>query len=165
MSGRKLEAACPQPCDACPWRTANHGKPHPHGWYRAKNLARLWAKLRRGETMSCHPTDPDNLVPEGAPQVPDDRETHECAGALVLVQRELTKVNSFDKPAVPQYRKAHGRGLTQHGVLAWIERIMFGGVPLVGGVKVTRPDLNAEVSHPPLGDWEEWLKAHPEVPK
>ena len=47
------------PCTGCPWRTANHGTPHPGGFYRRTNLRRLWARIRQGGGIqSCHPTDP-----------------------------------------------------------------------------------------------------------
>lgn len=143
--------ACPAPCNSCPWLTANHGKPHPDGWYTARNRARLWAGLRRGEAMSCHKTDPANPVPEGCTPVPEGTTVHECTGGLILQQREVMKVSAVGGPR--PYRKAHKAGLTVPGILRVVERIMFGGVPVIGGLPVTKPDLNAEVSHPPLGDW------------
>ena len=62
MNGR----AAKSPCQACPWRVENHGKRHPDGWYTKANLRRLWSGIRRGEEMSCHPTDPSNPVSERA---------------------------------------------------------------------------------------------------
>jgi hypothetical protein len=158
----KIVPANPSPCSECPWRTVNQGKPHPHGWYTKKNLARLWAALRRGESMSCHPTDVDNIVPEGGRVVPPGTEAHECAGALLLQQRELMY---FQQPCAPfdryqSYRRDHPRGLSKMGVFRLAERAMFGGVPLIGGMKMTKLDLNQEVSYPPLGVWKpEELKA------
>ena len=83
--------AMTSPCAACPWRKSNQGKPHPHGWYTKKNLERLWAGLRSGEApgMTCHPTDLNNEVPEGHRAPPETVEAKECAGALILVIREL----------------------------------------------------------------------------
>lgn len=60
------QQAAPHACSACPWRLANQGKRHPDGWYAKANLSRLWSRLRRGEAMSCHPSDPNNEVSEKA---------------------------------------------------------------------------------------------------
>lgn len=147
---RKVEAACPVPCSACPWRTENHGKPHPDGWYTAKNRERLWAKLRRGEAMTCHPTDPANPIPAGAKPVPEGATTHECAGALVLQQREIEKAGGYVK--LQDYFKENKRGLTKQGVLVLAERLAFGGT--FGGLAMTSTNLNEPVSHPPLGEWD-----------
>lgn len=62
------EASTAGPCAQCPWRTSNQGKRHPDGWYTKANLRRLWAGLRRGERMTCHPTDPANPVSDKADQ-------------------------------------------------------------------------------------------------
>lgn len=160
---RILAPACPTPCSACPWRTENHGKPHPDGWFTARNRERLWTQMKTGERMSCHPTDPDNPLPPGAPPV-KATETHECAGVLILFQREAVKIQSFPAPhAFRLYRKAHPRGLTKAGVAVLISRTVFGGVPMVGGPKMPLLDLMQAVSHPPLGDWEAWLAEHPET--
>lgn len=154
MTKRKVEAARPAPCSACPWRTSNHGKPHPHGWYTAKNRARLWSKLRRGDSMTCHPTDPENEVPAGTRPVSKDATTHECAGGLVLQQRELEKVQGFK--TLKDYLKATPLGLTVRGFAVLVNRVVFSGVEAVmgGGAEMTRPDLNELVSHEPLGKWE-----------
>lgn len=136
-------SACPHPCSSCPWLIANHGKPHPHGWYTKANRERLWAKLRRGDSMSCHPTDPDNPVPEGHRAAPEDSIVKECTGALVLQQREVMNFQAAkDRGA---YRKQHPRGMTLLGLAAVIERVMFGG--LMGSLKMTKPDLNEPVGH------------------
>ncbi len=149
---RKVEAACPTPCSACPWRTANHGKPHPHGWYTAKNRARLWSKLRRGDSMTCHPTDPENEVPAGAKPVPKGATTHECAGGLVLQQRELEKVQGFD--SLRDYLKASRLGLTISGLATLANRAVFGGLQIAGCREMTETDLDEHVSHEPLGEWD-----------
>lgn len=141
------------PCAQCPWRTTNHGKRHPDGWYTVANRARLWARLRRGDDMTCHPTDPENPVPEGTRAVPEATQTRECAGAIILKQRELWYFQEVYK-SLAAYRKARPSGLTRDGLAEMVSRMLFGGVPMIGGAKVSTPDLNQPVSHPPLGEWE-----------
>jgi hypothetical protein len=115
--------------------------------------------MRRGERMSCHPTDPRS-VPKAAALA----ETHECAGALVLIQREIVKLSEFPGPhAFRLYRKAHPRGLTKEGVAVFISRTKLANMPIVGGPKMPLLDLMTPVSHPPLGDWGAWLEKNPQV--
>lgn len=66
-----VKPATQHPCVHCPWRAANQGKPHPGGWYTKANLQRLWAGMRRGGDMTCHPTDPAIPVPEGIRPAPE----------------------------------------------------------------------------------------------
>jgi hypothetical protein len=148
------------PCVHCPWRTTNQGKPHPLGWYTKANLRRLWAGMRRGEDMSCHPTDPRNPVPDGARPAPEGSTTLECAGSLILKQREVMHFQQLaeDHPGEDPfklYRQAHPRGLTRDGLWAVVSRAMFGGVPVIGGLAMTRPDLNEPgISAPGLAGWD-----------
>jgi hypothetical protein len=148
----------PKACRACPWRLSNQGKRHPDGWYTKANLARLWAGLRRGQSMSCHPTDPDNLVSEqaqahGYKLAPDHAEVRECTGALILAQREAMRLDRDYGGDPKAYRRARTRGLTRDGIAALIERVMFGGT-FIGGAPMPRPDLNdADIGHSPLGEW------------
>lgn len=148
--------ACTTPCAACPWRTANHGRRHPDGWYTKANRDRLWAGMRRGAKMSCHPTDPENPIPDGAREVPADVVTRECAGILVLIQREM---NIIDRMAATtddlarRYRKLRSRGLTLEGIAANIHRIMMSRIneaERLGVLPMTKVDLDLEVSHDPL---------------
>lgn len=153
-------------CGQCPWRKRNQGTKHPGGWYGAANLKRLWSGLRAGERMTCHPTDPDNDIescgcheppPPGTP-------TRECAGALVLVQREMTRVQDHvadcDTPAAAraafrEYRREHPTGLTLDGYLRHAIDMTFAEVPMLGGgLKVATPDLNDEsVGYARLVPW------------
>lgn len=156
MSARPVEPAAPRPCSACPWRTSNHGKPHPDGWYTARNRERLWGGLRRGVSMTCHPTDPDNPVPASQAPVSPSATTHECTGGHVLQQRELHYLDRIlrDGGTWADYRRAHPRGLTREGAAELVSRLAFGGLPLVGGAPMSRPNLNEpDVSHPPLDTW------------
>lgn len=155
----KVAPACSAPCAACPWRTANHGRRHPDGWYTERNRDRLWAGMRRGHKMSCHPTDPENPVPEGAREVPADTVTRECAGVLVLIQRELQIVDTLARNLPPhqdltkQYRKLRPRGLTLDGLAENMHRYLFSrvsGVERMGVIPMTPQNLNVEVSHTPL---------------
>src|SRR5690349_1270948 len=112
------EDKTPSPCSHCPWRTENHGKPHPDGWYTAANRKRLWAKLRRGESMSCHPTDPENPVSEkaraaGAVVAKEGSQVRECIGAIVLQQREVMRFQA--QPDA--YLKLHSNGMTRRGLI------------------------------------------------
>lgn len=139
---RKVHEANARPCAACPWRTENHGKRHPHGWYTKKNLRRLWAKIRRGDSMTCHPTDPTNLVPDGTKPVPDGTQTRECAGALRLVQIELKKFEA--DPKTYDMKK----GLTKTGLNYWaLARCAFAGT-FVGGEPMPVIDSDVDVAHP-----------------
>lgn len=109
--------------------------------------------------MSCHPTDPNNPVPEGC--TPSKASTTlECAGALILVQREVMKlqalVDAGDPKALQTYRREHNAGLTKRGILVVVEREMFQGA--FGQLVMSKPDLDQPVSHSPLGDWAEWRK-------
>ena len=154
--------SAPEPCAHCPWRKANQGKPHPHGWYSKKNLRRLWAGLRSGNApgMTCHPTDPDNVVPDGATAAPEDIDTRECAGALILQAREMKRFEAEcaavdaagEGDAIKQYRAKHPKGFTHGGLLSFVERVVFAGSPL-GGPAIA-VDLSLEdISHPDLNAW------------
>ena len=158
-----VKPANPKPCSSCPWLISNHGKPHPDGWFTKKNRDRLWAQLRKGESMSCHKTDPDNRVPEGTAPVSEDVEPCECTGALILQQREVMKfqehckaaeaeVLSSDRGGLKRYRAENSKGMTHDGLAEIMSRAMLGGTPF-GGLKLTRPNLNEPVGHDPL-TWE-----------
>lgn len=156
-----VHPASPRPCAHCPWRVANQGKRHPGHWYTKANLRRLWSGLRRGEDMTCHPTDPEMDVPEGLPTVPETARTTVCTGALVLKQREFMRfqriVEAHEDWSLRQvhaeYRHQHPRGLTLDGLRSLLEESVFGGTPL-GGVGMTRPNLNLPgIGHPDLVPW------------
>lgn len=144
-----------EPCQDCPWRTSNVGRRSPmkvvnetYGWFSAKNRRRLWAKLRRGEAMTCHPTDPRH------PGVAEGVKTKECAGALILQQREFMVYQALfaelgADEALAEYRRRRPGGLTRKGIVAIAWNGLYGHVPFFGGRQQGRPDLNADVS---LGD-------------
>lgn len=146
------------PCKACPWRLTNQGKRHPDGWYTKANLARLWARLRRGEDMSCHPTDPNNPVSEqaqtqGYRPAPDHARIRECTGSLILRQREVVLLDTTFAANPTAYRRARPFGLTRDGIAAVITRAAFGGT-IIGGPPMPRPNLNEpDIGHQPLGEW------------
>lgn len=103
--------------------------------------------MRRGEHMSCHPTDESNPLPDGTRPVPAGTQVRECAGALILQQREamvLDFLGDFKK-----YREARPNGLTRAGLAETISRYFFGGTPF-GGLPMAKPDLNEPVGHDPL---------------
>lgn len=66
--------------------------------------------------MSCHRTDVNNEVPEGQPAVPEGTATLECAGALLLVQREIRRLDA----AGQRYFKLKRRGFTRQGAMYWV---------------------------------------------
>jgi hypothetical protein len=151
----RVEPACPVPCKHCPWRLANQGsKPDPHKFYTPGNLAQLWRGLRSGARMSCHPTDPRMAEFEGYEALADRESTHECAGALVIVQREWMVFQGMcvagNKKALQVYCRARPNGLTREGLIALMERAMLGGTVL-NPVAMSRPDLgDAEVGYPAI---------------
>lgn len=145
--------AAPRPCLPCPWRLANQGRRHPDGWYTARNLARLWAGLRRGEDMSCHPTDWRNEISDAAAAAgyrpaPDTAQIRECVGAHILKQREFMLAQGAPTPG--DYMRGRPKGLTLRGLMLLVQRAMFGGTAL-GGAPLPKPDLNdPDVGYAPL---------------
>lgn len=147
-----------QPCVTCPWLLTNHGKRHPDGWYTKRNQDRLWGGLRRGEAMSCHPTDPGNTVSDAAQAAgyrpaPPRSTILECRGGVILQQREVHLLTEEYGTDVRRYRQARPFGLTREGVSAVVMRLVLGGVPLIGGRPMARPDLNAPVNHHRFPPW------------
>lgn len=154
-----VKPACPVPCSSCPWRLANQGsKPDPHKFFVKSNLARLWRGLRDGARMSCHPTDPRMAEFAGYEALVDREVTHECAGALTIVQREFMKFQELAEAnpkgqTLKDYRKLYPKGLTVYGLRAVYERAVFGNSGL-SGVAMSTPDLNDnEIGYDVLGTW------------
>lgn len=128
-----MRPAAPTPCADCPWRTRNQGRRHAKGWFTRRNLRELWARLRTGvgTGQTCHATDPSEPRPEGATAPPAGTEPAECAGALLLVQRELARLSKV--PTWEKYAKANPLGLTTAGARWWaLARCHFAGTPLGG---------------------------------
>lgn len=128
-------------CGQCPWRKSNHGKRSKAGFYRKDNLRRLWNQVRNGGAQqSCHLTDtshPDHVA-AGAPA---NAEPLECAGSLILVQREIQKMKTLaggpdaqiTPEALTQYFQENPRGLSRRGAVYWlIQRTQLAGVPFLG---------------------------------
>jgi len=133
-----------QPCDQCPWRLSNQGKPHRFGFYTMRNLRRLWGQVRRGgNAQSCHLTDPSHPdhVAVGARE---GAKAQECPGSVILVLREIERMAEGGVVTVDgmkRYLAARRRGLTKSGVRYWVVmRIQFGGMPLIGEPKL--PDVD-----------------------
>lgn len=153
------------PCVHCPFRLSNQGTRHPDGWYTKANLGRLWAKLRRGDDMSCHPTDPSNPVSEraqaaGYKPAPAGSEVMECIGAHIVRQREFVLLTDEYDADIRRYRAARPFGLTRDGIAALVARAMFGGIPMISGRKMPLPNLNEpDVGHTPLGEWKPRVQA------
>lgn len=164
-----MSIASPKPCSACPWRIENQGKRHPGGWYTKANLRRLWARLRRGEKMTCHPTDPENPLPEGWPAPPPSATTVECCGSLVLTQREFMRYQAImeeldakaaaegrgrAKPSavLAEYKRRFGaKGMTRAGLIRVLERHL---IVAPGEIPPRKPDLNLDgIGHCDLVPW------------
>lgn len=126
-------------CPSCPWAGENQlKKPDPFSFYTKKNLLRLWRQLRTGENrQSCHLTDPtnDDHIKAGCAL---NAKIHECAGSVVLLQRELVIVGGPERIISPEgadaYLATRRMGLTRAGLLANVMRLTHPGVPLIGGV-------------------------------
>ena len=137
----------PSPCKACPWRLANQGTRHPDGWYTKANLRRLWGGLRRGEMMSCHPTDArlevsDKAQAAGYTTAPEHSQTKECVGAHVLTQREFMRFQDDASGDFRAYWRLNPRGLTRNGLAALMARALFGGTVAGDGPRLPKPNLN-----------------------
>jgi hypothetical protein len=91
-------------------------------------------------------------VPEGAKPVPEGATTRECAGYLILVQREVMHLQAIIDEGVEdawaEYRRRHPRGLTRNGMAEVVARAMFGNSPLARAMP--RLNLLEPVSHPGL---------------
>jgi hypothetical protein len=157
-----MAPANPKPCAKCPWRLANQGKRHPHGFYSKTNLRRLWAGLRRGERMTCHPTDPAMAEFEGYEETAGRARTHECAGALILQQREVhyfqeacaaAEAAGEERGGLRRYRRERPKGLMRDGLMMVVGMFTF---RLPGELEMARPNLNEPaVGYEPLGEWEQ----------
>lgn len=131
LLGPSARSACAQ----CPWRLENQGKRHRHGFYTKANLRRLWAGIRRGERMTCHPTDPAMAEFEGYEGTAERELTHECVGALVLAQREVMRFQWACEAAAREgardgyarYRRMFPRGLLREGFAVIVSATMFVG--------------------------------------
>lgn len=133
----EIDPPAADPCAACPWRTANHGKPHPDGYYTDANRKRLWAGLRTGDApgMTCHPTDPENQP------VKASQRTRECTGAWILLLREQ---RAFEQSAdLRSYQRCRKLALTRDGFLAILGAML--PAPFGRGLQGTRVN-DSEVS-------------------
>lgn len=134
----KTPRATPSPCKQFPWRIANHGKRHRHGFYTKRNLTRLWNQIRNGgRAQSCHITDPSTPEHVAAGAKPGTTPM-ECIGSITLVTRELNYIktlasgDTIDTTHLNAYRSRSRkrRGLTQSGLIYFlVERHMFGHLP------------------------------------
>lgn len=157
-----LMPANPSPCSECPWRLANQGRRSKNAFYTKTNLRRLWNGLRRGERMTCHPTDPRMVEFEGYEKTIDRTNTYECTGAVILVQREATKFQDQclaaqaigARDGLRRYLRAHPRGLLRDGILVVVEGVAFSGL-FNRELRMATPDLNnTTIAYPPLGEWK-----------
>jgi hypothetical protein len=154
----------PSPCSECPWRVSNRGRANQHGFYTARNLARLWSGLRRGQRMTCHPTDPHMSDFAGYEDTAVRTVTHECAGAAILVQRELARFQDAahaaesegQRDAFRRYRAGRKKTMTFAGLQAAVTTYLFGAAPppFGDGLPTRKMDLNEpDVQYEPLGEW------------
>lgn len=148
--------ANPKACSACPWRLSNQGQPHPHNFYSKTNLKRLWKGLRRGERMSCHPSDPRMAEFTGYEDCAERAKTSECTGALILQQREFMLFQEIAKDTpkgssgLKAYAKQRPNGLTREAFIVLVDRAMFAAVNQ--DVAMAKPNLSDdEVGYPMIG--------------
>jgi len=144
------------PCAQCPWKLENQGTRHPGGWYTKANLRRLWGGLRRGERMTCHPTDPDNAVEcECHTAPPPGTVTRECAGSIIVLQRELQRLNDVVMAggSFADYRRANPKGLTREGAACHLLSTALATNPITG-FQMGKPNLNDKsIGFPDLVPW------------
>jgi hypothetical protein len=112
----EIDPPAPDACAACPWRTANHRKPHAEGYYTDANRRRLWSGLRTGEApgMTCHPTDPANQPTK------ESQRTRECTGAWVLLLRESKACEDILRAGgtYADYKRGRKLPMTREGLFA-----------------------------------------------
>lgn len=149
----------PKACQACPWRLENQGKRVTGGWYSKANLKRLWNGLRRGERMSCHPTDPrmaDEVGPASFRPAPDGTKPKECTGALIVVHREFMRMQEqvLERGTLRDYIRERPFGLTATGVHRIIDDELLGGrlTVALGGKRAPKPDLRDPAIGYPVTD-------------
>lgn len=167
-AGWEIVGPAPRACSRCPWRLANQGQPHPHGFYSKVNLRRLWGGLKDGERMTCHPTDPRMCEFEGYEHQAGKPVTRECAGALTLIQRELylfmaaakQATAAGDTSALKRYRaeRVRGQAMTPAGLQCHaLSLASAGDVPMLGIRAMPGLGLgqlnDPDVGHAALGVW------------
>ena len=147
-SEQEAESRCEKPCPQCPWRKDNQGKRHKNGFYTKQNLTRLWNGCRKGDTHSCHLTDPSHPhhIEAGAPE---NAKAKECPGVVILAIREMKKAteanNEMTPASIDRYLAARSKGLSKDGLLYWgVQRYLMGGVPVMGGPKLPVVDHEDE---------------------
>lgn len=160
----KLVANAPRACALCPWRISNQGTPHPHGFYTVRNLDRLWNGLRTADApgMTCHPTDPRMAEFSGYEATAEREETRECAGAIVLVVRELMRFQAIcladpdRKDALLAYRREQPKGLGRRAMADLVWRFIAGGTPVARAIQADSRLVNdPDVGYPKrLGEWD-----------
>lgn len=141
-------------CEQRPWRKTNHGKRSKFGFYTLKNLRRLWNQVRGGDGIQiCHLTDPahPDHVAVGAPK---NAKPKECPGSIVLVNREFYAIlgdrKKIDAAGLKAYEATRKGGLTKSGILFWVlQRLAFGGVPMIGCSKIPEVEDDPEIGLPP----------------
>lgn len=167
MTAAPVAPSLPRACAQCPWRLANQGQRHPHGFYTAANLRRLWTGLRTGEApgMTCHPTDSRMADFAGYEETAARELAHECTGAVTLVAREVMRFQAIcfaldsgaleGTNALKEYRRQAPKGLTRAGLAEVVARFLFGDSPLTRAIRVDVRAINDEaVGYPPLGEWD-----------
>lgn len=144
----EIREAAKSPCVGCPWLIKNHGRRTADGWYTKANLLRLWGGIRTGEApgMTCHPTDPDNPVSEagsaqGLKSAPEGAVTRECAGSIIIQQRELDLYQRADGD-FSAYRKGRSRAMTREALFHFGMRMVVrwpGEIPVRSDHNMAEP--------------------------
>ena len=127
----------------------------------------MWSGIRRGEDMSCHPTDPSNPVSERAQEkgyraAPEHAQVRECAGAVILAQREMQVASDLadaqpDADLGALYAQHRPGGMTREGLLSWFARLVTwpGDVPMRRDHNLHEPVATAD----PRLEWPVTVRA------
>lgn len=139
------------PCVTCPHRVANFNGTTGHGerWdvaFRTETRDKFW-------TGELNPEHPENALRHGGVNRCHQTQTHPCAGAVVLQQRELLRLHDHGYQAQP------GRyALSREGIRRIAARLLNGGercdprkVPVWRLRIMKRRDV-LKLAHPAIAD-------------
>lgn len=130
---RPVNAAPLQPCQECPWRRSNVGRPAPEPYedsYTRDHHVRCWSDVADGQLSGCHLTAPGDLFPMGSDPrwveggykaVPNHAQPRECAGSVVAALREVRRV--IQAGSIERYVKENPQGMSAEAAGKWLRRI------------------------------------------
>lgn len=132
------------PCQECPWRASNTGRPAPAPFedsFTTAHHLRCWRDFINGQLSICHLTSPDReafppgnhpaWIEAGYKAVPDHAKPRECAGSVAAALREVRTL--IDAGSFEKYKTERPNGMTLETARHWIAR--------VAGQQTDWPDL------------------------